>query len=174
MTDYRSILLYYSKGNNFSQIATICNLSRNTVKKTIRRATEIGLGIPVSSKINDKELMSMLFPKRGVNREYEMPDFAWEKKNMSKRKINMELAWKRYQKRCLKEGKKPYGRTQFYKLFREYFNPPKVETNDEVENQLKAYNLAMAVAIGNEDTYNKIKEEKEAWLKSLHLDEEKI
>lgn len=174
MTDYRSILLYYSKGNNNSQIAIICNCARKTVIKTIKRATEIGLEIPVPKTINDKELMNMLFPSRGANQEYEMPNFEWEKFNRTKHRVSMELAWKRYQKRCASSGKKAYGRTQYYKLYREYFHPVKVEPNEEIQNQLKAYNLAISLATGDDFTYNKLKKEKEAWLKSLHLDEEKL
>ena len=57
MTNYRAILLYYSKNNTVTQIATICECSRPTVRRTIARAKELNLTIPVSSDITDESLI---------------------------------------------------------------------------------------------------------------------
>ncbi len=43
MTKYKLISEYYLKGNNRTQIATLCDCSRTTVLKTIKRAKECGL-----------------------------------------------------------------------------------------------------------------------------------
>lgn len=174
MTDYRSILLYYSKGNNNTQIATLCKCTRKTVIKTIKIAQEKKIEIPVPDAISDKQLMNMLYPNRASNEEYAMPDFEWEKYNMTKHRTTKELSWKRYQKRCIKEGKKPYSRTQFYKLYQEYFNPPKAKTNKEIITKLETYNYVLAYCEENSEEYKRIKTEKEEWLKSIHLDEKKI
>lgn len=56
MINYRAILLYYSKNNSITQIATICECSRPAVRKAIKRAKEINLQIPVSDSISDQDL----------------------------------------------------------------------------------------------------------------------
>ena len=43
-----------------------------------------------------------------------------------------------------------------------------------IRNKLNEYNLYMSWCNPNGNSYRKIKEEKEAWLESLHLDESKI
>ena len=55
MTNYRAILLYYSKGNTTTQIATICDCSRTTVIRAVKRAKAINLSLPVSDKIKDED-----------------------------------------------------------------------------------------------------------------------
>ena len=60
MTNYRAILLYYSKGNTTTQIATICDCSRTTVIRAVKRAKAIGLALPVADKIKDEELYFIL------------------------------------------------------------------------------------------------------------------
>ncbi len=174
MFDYRSILLYYSKGNNNSQIARLCSCTRKTVIKTIKIALEKGIQIPVPNSINDNELAKMLFPNRSYNEEYEMPNFEWEKFNMTKHRVSIDLAWKRYVKRCIRENKKPYCRARFYTLFKEYLKPSKAERHLEMINKLESYNYALNCLEPDSDIYLKIKQEKEDWLKSVHLDEEKI
>ncbi len=43
MTNYRAILEYHYKGNTTTQVVRICECSRTTVLKTIKRAKECGL-----------------------------------------------------------------------------------------------------------------------------------
>lgn len=130
MTNYRAILLYHSKGNNNKQVASICQCPRTTVIKVIKRAKEIGLSIPVSDKVTDKQLQDMLFPKRGRNTEYALPDFEridWDKR---KRGFTLYREWQKYCRICKRDGLKPYSKTQFFKLFKEYYNPEKVEKSE--------------------------------------------
>lgn len=74
MTDYKSILLYYYKGNTNTQIATICGCSRTTVIKTIKRAKELNLKLPLPATLRDSDLYLMLYPKRGKRKGYYIPD----------------------------------------------------------------------------------------------------
>ena len=49
------------------------------------------------------------------------------------------------------------------------------DPKDKVRNKLKRYNLLLSYCNPNGGTsYEKIKQEKEDWLKSLHLEENKI
>ena len=48
------------------------------------------------------------------------------------------------------------------------------DPKDKVRNKLKHYNLMLSYCNPNGEQYQKLKREKETWLKSLHLDENKI
>ena len=104
MTNYRAILLYYSKGNTTTQIATICDCSRTTVIRAVKRAKAINLSLPVSDKIKDEELYFMLYPKRGPNKEYYRPDFYLLNKDKKKRGFTKYRAWQKYCRVAKREG----------------------------------------------------------------------
>ena len=74
MTDYKSILLYYYKGNTNTQIATICGCSRTTVIKTIKRAKELNLKLPLPATLRDADLYLMLYPIPGLCRRYALKE----------------------------------------------------------------------------------------------------
>lgn len=65
MVNYRAILLYYTKGNTNTQISTICGCSRPTIIKTIKRAKELNLKLPIDDSVTDQQLYLILFPKKG-------------------------------------------------------------------------------------------------------------
>lgn len=67
MTNYKAILLYHSKGNTTTQVATICQCSRTTVLKVIKRATELNLKLPLPDSLSDKDIYFMLYSTRDRN-----------------------------------------------------------------------------------------------------------
>lgn len=87
MINYRAMLLYYTKGNTNTQIATICQCSRTTVIKVIKRAKELKLQLPIPDSITDQQLFLMLYPKRGRKTGYYYPDFYLLDKDRKKRSI---------------------------------------------------------------------------------------
>ena len=114
MTNYKAILNYYSKGNTTTQIAILCECSRTTVLKTIKRAKECGIELPVSCKLSDVELLSVLYPKRLHREEYAQPDFYKLEKDKKKRRLTIFVMWRRYYKRTIAAGGKPYKKSQFF------------------------------------------------------------
>lgn len=62
MTNYRAILEYHYKGNTTTQVARICECSRTTVLKTIKRAKECGLTQSSVAGMNDFKLLCKLYP----------------------------------------------------------------------------------------------------------------
>lgn len=120
MTNYRAILDYYYKGNTTSQTARICECSRTTVLKTIKRAKECGIELPLTYQISDMQLLKTLYPKRVHREEYTQPDFYALEKDKKKRRLTIFVMWRRYYKRTLAAGGKPYGKSQFFKMFRQY------------------------------------------------------
>ena len=96
MTDYKSILLYYYKGNTNTQIATICGCSRTTVIKTIKRAKELNLKLPLPATLRDSDLYLMLYPKRVKRKGYYIPNIHSIEKDRKKRRFSKFRAWQKY------------------------------------------------------------------------------
>ncbi len=121
MTNYSAILLYYSKENTITQIATICDCSRTTVIRAAKRAKAIKLSLPVPKEISDKELYFMLYPGRGPKKEYLKPDIWAIDKDRKKRSFNKYRAWQKYCRVARRDGYKAYSKSQFYKLYQVFF-----------------------------------------------------
>ena len=86
MTNYRAILEYHYKGNTTTQVARICECSRTTVLKTIKRAKECGLTQSSVAGMNDFKLLCKLYPNRVQRAEYTYPDF--EAKSIELRRVD--------------------------------------------------------------------------------------
>lgn len=181
MTNYRAILLYHSKGNTTTQIATICQCSRTTVIKTIKRAVELNLQLPIPNAVSDKELYSMLYPNRSRNEEYYLPDWIELEKDKTKRSFSKYRAWQKYCRIANRLGLKAYGKTHFYNLYNQYFSliqyVPKSEVS-EVLKKIRYYEFAIDMVSKNygvdSDQYIKIILERDSWCKALRLDKSKI
>jgi len=105
-----------------------------------------------------------------------IPDFKWEEFQMRKHRSSIRLCWRRYCKRAAKQGLKAYSWASFGLLYSQYKKPcaDDDDPHDAVRNKLKRYNLLLSYCNPDGRSYEKIKQEKEDWLKSLHLEENKI
>lgn len=83
MSKYKLIIEYYLKGNNRTQIATLCDCSRMTVWRVLQRVNAIGIGLDELSGMSEKELAYLLFPERAKAGDgYQIPilsgkSFRW-------------------------------------------------------------------------------------------------
>lgn len=76
MSKYKLILEYYLKGNNRTQIATLCGCSRMTVWRVLQRVEVIGIGLDELSGMSEKELAYLLFSRKGeIGRRVSDPRF---------------------------------------------------------------------------------------------------
>lgn len=180
MTNYRAILLYYSKGNTTTQVATICGCSRTTVIRTIKKAKKINLSIPVSDSIKDKELYFMLYPDRGPKKEYYMPNFYLLNKDKKKRSFTKYRAWQKYCRIAKREGYKAYSKSRFYKLYKDYFStlPAPKAVRSENLIKIKIFTAirdsileARELSIG---ALSRVEQEIDEWCKKRRLDKYKI
>lgn len=64
MVKYTLIIEYLSKGNNFSQIATLCGCSRMTVWRVLQRIDFLSISLDEIKEMNEEELRFLLFPER--------------------------------------------------------------------------------------------------------------
>lgn len=177
MSKYKLIIEYYLKGNNRTQIATLCDCSRTTVWTVLKKVNAIGIGLDELNGMSEKELAYLLFPERAKPGDgYLIPDFKWEEFQMFKHRSSIRLCWRRYCKRAAKQGLKAYSWKSYLYFYIDYKKPHTDEDDphDTVRNKLKRYNLLLSYCNPGGASYEKIKQEKENWLKSLHLEEDKI
>ena len=177
MSKYKLIIKYYQKGNKQEQIATLCSCSRMTVWRVFQRIKALGIDVYVLNDMSEEEISSLLFPERAKAGDgYLIPDFKWEEFQMCKHQSSIRLCWRRYCKRAAKQNLKAYSWASFGLFYIQYRKPCSDEDdpNDIVRNKLKHYNLLMSFCNPDSESYRKLQKEKYEWLKSLHLDENKI
>ena len=177
MVKYSLIVEYLKKGNNYSQIATLCGCSRTTVWAVVKRIDYFKIQLADIDGIDEVGLRSILFPERvRKDEKYLVIDFKWEEFQMRKHQSSLRLCWRRYCKRAAKQGLKAYSWASFGLLYSQYKKPcaDEDDPHDAIRNKLKHYNLLLSYCNPGGTCYEKIKQEKEDWLKSLHLEEDKI
>lgn len=179
MVNYRAILLYYTKGNTNTQISTICGCSRPTIIKTIKRARELNLKLPIDDNITDQQLFLMLFPKKGRKEGYYYPDFHLLDKDRKKRSFSKFRAWQKYCRVSSRMGLRAYKKTQFYKLYYLFYHKPFVRaTSSKNLMQVRLYEALAARMLkkyGTEHTaYLELDHEITMWCHKLRLDKQKL
>ena len=124
MVKYTLIIECLSKGNNFSQIATLCGCSLMTVWRVLQRVNIIGIGLDELNGMSEKELAYLLFPERAKPGDgYLIPDFKWEEFQMCKHQSSIRLCWRRYCKRAAKQNLMAYSWKCFITLYNAYRRP---------------------------------------------------
>lgn len=177
MSKYKLIIEYYQKGNNNNQIATLCSCSRMTVWRVFQRIKALGIEVYVLNDMSEEEISSLLFPERAKAGEgYLIPDFKWEEFQMVKHRSSIRLCWRRYCKRAAKQNLMAYSWKSFIILYNAYRKPKIVveDSNDKIRNKLKDFNFLLSCCPRGSINYEVIKIQKEEWLKSLKLEEDKI
>ena len=177
MVKYKLIIEYYQKGNNNSQIATLCDCSRTVVWEVLNRFNKIETLFADIQRMSEEELRILLFPERvKKGNGYLIPDFKWEEFQMRKHQSSLRLCWRRYCKRAVKQRLKAYSWKSYLYFYIDSKKPRADDDDpyDAVRNKLKRYNLLLSYCNPGGASYEKIKQEKEDWLKSLHLEENKI
>lgn len=176
MFNYRLIVEYHEKGNNNSQIATLCNCQRKTVIKILKIAKERNICYKDIVKLTDKQVYWLFYPKNEKRKEeYLQIDFKWEEFQMCKHQSSVRLCWRRYCKRAIKQGLKAYTWSTYLTMYAEYKKPQKAKKMDKIRNRVENVNILLKLFRNPEGRgYKQMEAEKNRWLKSLHLQEEKI
>lgn len=177
MVKYTLIIEYLSKGNNFSQVATLCGCSRTTVWQVLQRIDFLNISLDEIKEMQEEELRFLLFPERiKKGNGYLIPDFKWEEFQMVKHRSSIRLCWRRYCKRAAKQNLAAYSWKVFLTSYNDY-RRPKIQVDDpddKIRTRLKHYNFLLAYCESDKVMYSVIQTEKEMWLKSLGLEENKI
>lgn len=114
MTKYREILRLKSLGISEREIATSCGVSRNTVARVCKRATELNIQWPLEPSITDKDLQEQLFPKaKTAVSGKRLPDCEYIRKELLKNGVTKKLLWTEYLEECRQAGEEPLMYSQF-------------------------------------------------------------
>ena len=126
MRRIREILrLKWSCGLGDRAVAQACSVSRSTVSKYVRRASEAGLSWPLPEELTDEELERRLFPGTvsEESRPRFVPDWAEIRGQLAHKGVTLRLAWEEY-KEAHPDG---FQYTQFcvrYRAWRETLDLP--------------------------------------------------
>lgn len=107
MTKYREILRLKSLGFSERNIAQSCSVSRNTVSKVVKRASELGISWPFDFDMTDSALEELMFPRDKTLTNRRMPDFDYIRKELLRNGVNKKLLWVEYCEECRLGGEEP-------------------------------------------------------------------
>jgi transposase len=120
MTKFCEILRLRSQGISYQSIADSLEHSRNTVRKVIEMAGEVGIEWPLPDGTTDRAIEEMLFGKRAYQSKRKMPDLEYVHQEMAKPKVTLSLLWNEYCENCRLEGCIPLMYTQFCYHYQQY------------------------------------------------------
>lgn len=121
MVNYREILRLAADGISQSEIASSLHCSRNTIRETLRAASNAGISWPVDDTATNKDLGELLFPERNLRQShYQEPDYSYIHRELAKPGVNLSLLWNEYCEKCYAEKTVPYMYTQFTDNYRKW------------------------------------------------------
>jgi len=120
MTQIREILRLQSLEVVQVKIAESCNCSRDTVKRILKKAKNLGIGWPLDKKISDEELEKLFYPRKAIISDCKMPNVERIHKELLKKGVTLKLLWHEYYEECLQNNEKPFMLTQFCFHYRKY------------------------------------------------------
>ena len=113
MTKYREILRLKSLRVSERNIARSCGVSRNTVSKVLKKASEINLSWPLKESMTDDVLENLMFFKDKTATDKRMPDFAYIRKELLHNGVSKKLLWVEYCEDCRMNNEEPLMYSQF-------------------------------------------------------------
>ncbi len=122
MLKAREILkLKHELGLSLREIAKSCNCGKTTVSEVLERAKKAGINWPI--ELNDKQLMSLLYPPIESKNTPPEPDMEYVFYEMKKKSVTLMLLWEEYKE------KHPDGimYTQFCERYRNFKKNNKLE-----------------------------------------------
>jgi len=114
--------LYLKMGLSIRAIARACNISASTAHEYVKKLKEQKISYEEISAFEEDELHKLLFPepcRRSIKRG--KLDYGYLEKEMSKKGVTLQLLYEEYEE-VNPEG---YGRSQFYKHYRDYIRKTK-------------------------------------------------
>ena len=119
MTKVFRILQLKGLGLPQGEIASSCAVSKSTVSKVLKKASELGIALPLSPAITEEQITqlflqsqeeSSIIPTR-LNRV--LPDFDYIRKELKRSGVTKKRLWTEYCAKCSASGQKPFMYSQF-------------------------------------------------------------
>ncbi len=125
MTNHKGILRLKSLGLSNAEIASACGCGRNTVTRTLQRATAASLTWEDAKNLTSEAITRRLYPENPNRPVYRMPDYEQIHKEMQKSGVTLSLLWVEYCEQCRSAGELPYQSTQFNKYYADFVHKTK-------------------------------------------------
>lgn len=120
MSKEKQILQLLQDGYSQRQIASTLRVSRNTVAKVVKAASDHHVSKDALDSMEEKQLHHMLFHEEELIPTLVTPDFPYIHKELLKSGVTLKLLWQEYVDICRDVGKPPYGYSQYCKLYQDY------------------------------------------------------
>lgn len=126
MSKEKPILQMLRDGYSQRHIASFLHVSRNTVARVAKAASEHQLPNDVLESMDEVEIRHTLFPEEALIPTLVTPDFPYIHKELLKNGVTLKLLWQEYVDTCRNTGKPPYGYSQYCKLYQDYVTQHKL------------------------------------------------
>lgn len=126
MSKEKPILQMLRDGYSQRHIASFLHVSRNTVARVAKAASEHQLSNDVLESMDEAEIRHTLFPEEALIPMLVIPDFPYIHKELLKNGVTLKLLWQEYVDTCRNTGKPPYGYSQYCKLYQDYVTQHKL------------------------------------------------
>ena len=125
MRKIKEVLRLRSLGLNQHQIARSCSIAQSTVHEYVKAAEAAGVGWPLPTDWDDRQLEQALFPARpeAASGRQALPDFATLHQELQSHKhLTLQLVWEEYRQNH-PDG---YGYSRFCDLYRQWLRRQEV------------------------------------------------
>ena len=126
MSKEKQILHMLLDGYSQRRIASTLCVSRNTVAKVAKAASDHQLLKDALESMEEMEIHNTLFPEEALLPTLVTPDFPYIHKELLKSGVTLKLLWQEYVDTCRDAGKPPYGYSQYCKLYQDYVSKNKL------------------------------------------------
>ena len=107
MSKEKPILQMLRDGYSQRHIASFLHVSRNTVARVAKAASEHQLPNDVLESMDEVEIRHTLFPEEALIPTLVTPDFPYIHKELLKNGVTLKLLWQEYVDTCRNTGKLP-------------------------------------------------------------------
>ncbi len=115
------ILELHSSGLSQNQIAKTRHMSKSSVSKVIKFASENSITYEDIRNIPDDELYLQFFPNSHLAEQiYELPDYDYVHVELKKVGVTLKLLWNEYRDTCRSNGNLAVGYTKYCDDYRKY------------------------------------------------------
>lgn len=117
----RILELYdYGEGLSIRQISDLLGNSRNTIRKVIQQAGDLGITKELL-KTEGGSKIDALFAQAGrADSDYEPLDYGYLSKELDSSGVNLKLLWTEYCQECASRKATPYQYSRFCALYKEW------------------------------------------------------
>ena len=159
MSKEKQILQMIQDGYSQRRVANTLRVSRNTVAKVVKAASDLQLSKEALDSIEKAEIHHTLFPEEALIPAPVTPDFSFIHKEVLKSGVTLKPLWQECVDTCQDTGRSPYIYSQYCKLYQDYATQNKLTMHiqHKPDDKLIAYWAGTALPLYDKITWNSSK-----------------